>query len=281
MKRSWGMAEQMESAAGSEIDRPHPARVYDYFLGGKDNYLADRLAAEAVLEGYPDGRLGPQENRAFMGRAVEFLVREAGIRQFLDIGTGIPTSPNLHEVAQRIAPDTRVLYVDNDPVVLVHARALLASDPRGVTEYLNADLRDPWSILRSREFRRTLDLTQPVALCLIAVLHFLGHEDDPYRIVRELLAALPSGSYVVVTHATEDYNPQMAKMAATYRAQGMPASPRSRAEVTRFFEASEMEMVPPGLEVVHRWRPDEQSEDKRHLFGNERINWYGGVGRKP
>src|SRR5688572_19353551 len=172
-------------------DRPHPARVYDYLLGGKDNFEADRIAAEQGLKANPDGRIPPRENRAFLGRAVRYLAAEAGIRQFLDIGTGIPTAPNVHQVAQSVAPDARIVYVDNDPMVLTHARALLTGDPAGRTEYIDSDLHDIDAILGSPTLRSTIDLDQPVALLLIAVMHLVGDDDDPYGIVTRLLDALP------------------------------------------------------------------------------------------
>ncbi|ABW12495.1 protein of unknown function DUF574 [Parafrankia sp. EAN1pec] len=180
--------------------------MYDYYLGGKDNFPADREAAEQVIGTFPSVRALARQNRSFMTRATRYLAGEMGIRQFLDIGTGIPTSPNLHEVAQSLVPAARVVYADNDPIVLAHARALLASSPQGRTVYLDADLRDPESILDSPQLRETLDLTQPVALSLVAILHFIKG-DEPYAIVRRLLDALPAGSYLVLTHGTADLDP--------------------------------------------------------------------------
>jgi len=176
----------------------HPARVYDYWLGGKDNFPADREAAERAIAALPIIRVAARANRAFLGRAVRYLAAEAGIRQFLDIGTGLPTSPNVHEVAQAVAPESRIVYVDNDPIVLVHARALLTSGPQGVTSYVDADLRDPDTILRA--VAKTLDFTQPMAVMLVAILQFIAAAEDPHAIVARLLAAVPSGSYLVLSH---------------------------------------------------------------------------------
>ncbi len=174
-----------------QIERPHPARVYDYLLGGKDNYAADRAAAGEGLKANPNSRIPPRENRAFLRRAVRFLAREAGISQFLDIGTGIPTSPNVHEVAQDIEPQARVVYVDNDPIVLTHARALLTSSPAGKVAYTDSDLRDVGKILSSPVLNEALDLSRPVALLLIAIMHFIPDADDPYGLSGRLLAGLP------------------------------------------------------------------------------------------
>src|SRR5512135_1006887 len=169
---------------GIDVTRPHPARIYDYFLGGKDNFAADRETAGQVLRNWPTVRTAARENRAFVNRAVRYLAAEAGIRQFLDIGSGLPTASNVHEVAQSIAPECRVVYVDNDPIVLAHARALLTSHPDGHCAYLDADLRRPEGILHHPALERTLDLSQPVALMLVALLHFVPDEDQPGRIVQ-------------------------------------------------------------------------------------------------
>ena len=189
------------------MDRPHPARVYDYLLGGKDNFAADRAAAQAGLEANPNSRIPPRENRAFLRRVVRYLARDAGISQFLDIGTGIPTSPNVHEIAQDADPQARVVYVDNDPIVLAHARALLISGPVGKTAYIDADVRDVGRILSSAVLRQTLDMNQPVGLLLIAVMHFIADEDDPWDLAARLLAELPAGSYLALSHLTGDSGP--------------------------------------------------------------------------
>ncbi len=180
----------------AEIDtsRPHPARMYDYYIGGKNHFAADRAVADAALAHWPSGRIGLRENRRFLGRAVRYLAAEAGIRQFLDIGSGLPTTANVHEIAQAVDPSCRVVYVDNDPMVLVHARALLTSAPEGRTAYIQADLRSPLDILSSPVVRSVLDFDQPVALMLVAVLHFLREEDKAEAVLKTLLDALPPGS---------------------------------------------------------------------------------------
>src|SRR5215472_378694 len=188
----------------------HPARVYDYWLGGKDNFEADRLAGEATIAAYPAIRASARANRAFLARSVRYLA-EAGVRQFLDIGTGLPTANNTHEVAQSVVPDSRIVYVDNDPLVLSHARALLTSSPEGATAYLDADLRDTDRILKLAA--GTLDFTQPVAIMLLAILHYIPDTGEAQRIVARLVDAVPSGSYLVISHAASDISPeQMAEM---------------------------------------------------------------------
>ena len=229
----------------------HPARRYDYWLGGKDNFAADRESGDAIAAAFPTVRTAVIENRRFVRRATAFLAGHAGIRQFLDIGTGIPTSPNVHEVAQGIAPASRVVYVDNDPIVLAHARALLVSSVAGATAYLDADLRDPDKILGNADLRETLDLSQPVALMLAVVLHFIPDEDDPYGIVARLVSALPKGSYLVMSHATNDFlTPE--EVAEIVAGRYGPFFARSEAEFTRFFEG--LDLVPPGIVSVAEWR---------------------------
>ncbi|KJE20847.1 S-adenosyl methyltransferase [Frankia torreyi] len=263
-------------SADLKMDIPHSARVYDYFLGGKDNFPADRAAAEQIISVFPDVQNTTQQNRAFMLRATRYLAGEAGVRQFLDIGTGIPTSPNLHEVAQGLAPDSRVVYVDNDPIVLVHARALLTSSPEGRTAYVDADFHDPARILASAEVRDTFDLDQPVVLSLIGMLHFIPDEGDPYGLVRTLTDALPSGSFLSLTHGTADFAPEEAESAAEiYRQQGIPTRLRSRDEVLRFFEG--FDFVDPGLVNVLRWRADGTTDG----LADAQVGTYGGVARKP
>src|SRR6201992_1347978 len=188
-----------------DASRAHPARMYDYLLGGKDHFAADRDAIGQLLKAVPTARTGARENRAFLGRAVRYLVAEAGIRQFLDIGSGLPTANNVHEVAQRIAPESRIAYVDNDPIVMAHARALLTSHASGRTVYIQADLHDPEAILQHPRVRETIDFGQPVALMLVAVLHFFPDADRPADIVATLLKALPPGSYLVASHGTAAY----------------------------------------------------------------------------
>ncbi|GAA3383313.1 SAM-dependent methyltransferase [Cryptosporangium minutisporangium] len=254
----------------------HPARRYDYWLGGKDNFAADRRSADAIARLAPLVPTWARENRWFMRRVVAYLAREAGIRQFLDIGTGIPTSPNLHEVVQDIAPDSRVLYVDNDPIVLAHARALLTSGPLGRTAYLDADLADPDAILNSDEVAATLDFTQPVALSLIAVLHFFHDAQDPHGIVRRLVGALPSGSYLAISHNTWDYLPAT-KRAALESAVKDDGQCRERAEFTRFFDG--LELVDPGVVVLSEWRRDDTAD--LPLPEAWEISAYGAVARVP
>ncbi|WP_030870854.1 SAM-dependent methyltransferase [Streptomyces sp. NRRL S-37] len=234
--------------------KAHPARVYDVFLGGKDHYPADLSAAAAGLAANPRGYLDVRHNRDFLRRAVNRLVADDGIRQFLDIGTGLPTAENVHQIAQRVAPESRVVYVDNDPVVLAHARALLTSGPEGRTDYLDADLKDPAAILERAA--KTLDFDRPVALCLVAVLHFV-EDEEAYPIVRELVGALPSGSRVVLSHLTEDLNPESIRaVQRTYTERGFTFVLRTRAQVERFFTENSLDVVDPGVVPVHHWRPD-------------------------
>ncbi|WP_317620733.1 SAM-dependent methyltransferase [Actinoplanes sp. KI2] len=255
------------------MDRAHPARVYDYLLGGKDNFAVDRAAAEEGLKANPNAATAPLQNRAFMRRAVRWLAADAGIRQFLDIGTGLPTSPNVHEVAQGVDPAARIVYVDNDPLVLTHARALLTSAPAGHTAYVDSDLSDVDRVLAGA--RDNLDLSRPVALLLFAILHFFEDDADPYGLVAKLLAALPSGSYLVVSHVTADHEPQKwARFVEVMRRQGMPSHLRSRAEVTRFFDG--LDLVDPGVVPILQWRPTEPAE-----LTDAQVALYGGVGRKP
>ncbi|MEU3247888.1 MULTISPECIES: SAM-dependent methyltransferase [unclassified Streptomyces] len=237
-----------------DTTKAHPARVYDVFLGGKDNYPVDRSAAAAALAANPRGYLDVRHNRDFLRRAVTTLTGDEGIRQYLDIGTGLPTRENVHQIAQRIAPASRVVYVDNDPVVLAHARALLTSGPAGVTDYVDADLKQPARILQ--EAAKTLDLDRPVALVLVAILHFI-EDDEAYPIVRDLVKALPSGSRVVLSHLTEDLNAENVRaVQRTYTERGFTFVLRSRSEVERFFTESGLELDEPGVVPVHHWRPD-------------------------
>ena len=232
----------------------HPARVYDYWLGGKDNFAADRVLGDAIIKAMPSTVAAARANRAFLGRAVRYLAAEAGIGQFLDIGTGIPTAGNTHEVAQAAAPEARVVYVDNDPIVLAHARALMDSHPAGATAFIQADLREPGKILADPALAATLDLGRPVALMLIAILHFFADEDRPRAIVAELLDALPSGSYLAVTHSTADFSPgEISGVAEATRQAGVRYTPRSQAEVAAFFDG--LGLVDPGVAPVLAWRP--------------------------
>jgi len=231
----------------------HSARVHDYWLGGNDNYAADRAAGDAVIAAYPGIVASVRANRAFLARVVRFLAAEAGIRQFLDIGTGIPAANNTHEVAQSVAPDSRVVYVDYDPVVLAHARALLSSSPEGATDYLDADLRDPGTILAGAA--RTLDFSRPVAVMLIAIMHLIVDTDDPYGIVATLLAAVPPGSYLVLSQVASDIQAeQMAEAAKRYnRLAHETQRHRTHDEVARFFDG--LDLLDPGVVPVQKWRP--------------------------
>jgi hypothetical protein len=258
---------------------PHPARMYDYWLGGKDNFAVDREAAEwsvaASAGGMQRARETVRANRAFLGRAVRYLAGQAGIRQFLDIGTGLPAADNTHEVAQREAPEARIVYVDNDPVVLSHARALLAGTPEGETAYLDANLNDPDTILRQAAV--TLDFGQPVALMLLAVLQFIPDAGDPHQIVARLLDAVPSGSYLVISHPTGDLRPGDAtEFQNRYNRSGRArARLRSKAEVSKFFDG--LALLDPGVVQADLWRPNV------HVAGRATsINpLYCGVGKKP
>jgi hypothetical protein len=233
----------------------HQARIYDYLLGGKDNYAADRAAAEALRQVNPDIESTVRANRSFLGRAVRYLAADAGIRQFLDIGTGIPTAGNTHEVAQSVAPESRVVYVDYDPVVLAHARALLVSGEEGATDYIDADLRDTPAILGRAA--ALLDLTRPVAVTLIAILHAIPDSDDPHAIVASLMDAVPPGSYLALSHAGADLlSPRVQhgieNVAGRMIRQQYAA--RSREQVARFFQGTDL--VEPGLVRVEEWRPE-------------------------
>jgi hypothetical protein len=231
----------------------HSARRYDYWLGGKDNFAADRESGDAIAAAFPTVRTAVIENRRFVRRAAAFLAGHAGIEQFLDIGTGIPTSPNVHEITQGIAPASRVVYVDNDPIVLAHARALLTSSEEGATAYLDADLHEPDKIISNAELRGILDFSQPVALILAAILHFIPDQDDPYGIVARLVDALPKGSYLVMSHATNDFLAPD-EVAEILAGRYGPFFARSEAEFARFFDG--FELVPPGIVSAAEWRAE-------------------------
>jgi len=255
-------------------DRPHPARVYNYLLGGDVYFDADRRAAEQGMKSNPHSRVPPRENRAFLRRAVRFLAAERGIDQFLDIGTGIPSAPNVHHVAQSVHPAARVVYVDHDPIVLAHAEGLL--DGTGETRFLKADLLDPRSILESPEAREILDFDRPVGLLLIAVLHFVGDDSDPYGLVAELLAALPPGSHLALSHLTGDFVPEAwAEVTEIYRRQGVTMRVRTKPEVARFFTG--LDLVEPGLQVLPRWHPETGEPPP----SDAAVSVYGAVARKP
>ncbi|GAA2093312.1 SAM-dependent methyltransferase [Streptomyces albiaxialis] len=251
------MAEQRD-VPRIDTSKPHAARMYDYYLGGKTHYEADVRAAEAVVAALPQIVPAAHANRDFMHRATRVLAAEHGVRQFLDIGSGIPTEPNLHQTAQNVAPECRVVYTDNDPIVLQYARALLHSAPEGRTAYLHGDITEPESILGSEELLGTLDLDRPVALSVNALLHFVPDERRPYGIVRELLDALAPGSFLCLTHGIadipdEELSGRAGDVIDIYRRGGTAFVPRTRAQVARFFEG--LELLDPGLTMAHLWRP--------------------------
>ncbi|WP_372492047.1 SAM-dependent methyltransferase [Kineosporia corallincola] len=252
---------------------PNSARMYDYWLGGKDNYAADRQLADLFLQKIPSMREMARANRDFVNRAARVLAAD-GVRQFLDIGTGIPTSPNLHETAQAVAPDAHVVYADNDPVVLAHARALMVSNEVGQVAYIAADLRRPERILSDPQLREQLDLDRPVALMLIAVLMLIDDQDDVQGAVAQLREALPSGSYLALTHPTADFDPPVVgEVTASARATGMTFVPRTKAEVAGFF--GDWELTEPGIVPVRAWRPDGEVTDPESAW------YWAGVARKP
>ena len=274
------MPSQLPASSAPGSERPlatyasiaHVARVYDYLLGGKDNFAADREAAEAAMRINPDIVSTARANRAFLVRTTTYLTSQVGIRQFLDIGTGMPTNNNIHEVAQSIAPESRIVYVDHDPIVLTHARALLTSAPEGVTDYLEADLREPGKILA--EAARTLDFSQPVAIMLISILHLILDQDDPYDLVSQLVNAVVPGSYVVISHAASDIDTgamiSMANRLNELMAQ--QAVPRTHREVAAFFAG--LDLLEPGLVRVPQWRPASVSDSA------VRAQMWGAVARK-
>jgi hypothetical protein len=258
-----------------EIDtgKPHPARMYDYFLGGRDNYEVDRAAAERVIGLIPEIRPSARANRGFLQRATRF-VADAGIRQIIDIGTGIPTSPNTHEIAQSVSPDVRVAYIDNDPIVAAHADARLTGT--GNTGFFLGDVREPESILGHPTLRDLIDFEQPVALFLVALLHFVTDKEEPARLVRTLAEALPGGSYLVLSHTTADFHdggfPDVIKV---YDSATATMNVRTHAEILRFFDG--FDLLEPGLVQVPLWRPDGEIPGPQEL---DRIGFYGGVGYK-
>jgi hypothetical protein len=252
---------------------PHPARVYNYFLGGEDNFEADRAAAEAAIKTFPKTAESARAARAFLRRVVRFLAAEAGIRQFLDIGSGLPSGENVHQVAQSAAPEARVVYVDNDPIVLLHARTLLTGTPEGAVAYLDADLREPENILR--EAAETLDFGEPMAVLLLGILHSVGDEYDPHGIVRRLTRALADGSYLAIGHLTADIYPEMTEFARALNERQLdaPLVLRDHAQVTSFFDG--LELLEPGVVQLSKWRPRSEAESA------EAAALWGGVARKP
>jgi hypothetical protein len=272
-RRGRGLPRSDVAPPGIDTSVPHPARMYDYFLGGHDNYEVDRYAAEQVIAVVPEVRAMAWENREFLGRAVRFLARQ-GIRQFLDIGTGIPGPGNTGDVAREVAPSARVVYVDNDPIVLVHASALLAGHDPLHTTVIQADLRDPDAILGHPSTNAVLDFGQPIAILLVAVLHFIMDDEDPAGIVERLKQVMAPGSYLVVSHGTSDIDPERAAEAvSTYNRGGARIIARTGDQIRRFFEG--LEFVDPGLVQLPLWRPDHEIADD--ISG---IWWYAGMARK-
>jgi hypothetical protein len=270
------MTDQGFSAEEIDTSRPHPARMYDYFLGGWDNYEADRTAATRVIEAIPEARVGARANRSFLHRAVRFVTSQ-GIDQIIDIGTGIPTSPNTHEVAREVSPDIRVAYVDNDPIVATHADARLANTPG--TGFFLADVREPETIIGHPTMSDLIDFDRPVALLLVAVLHFATDKDDPARILTTLSGGLPRGSYLVLSHGTTDFHPDgMPQVSAEYAKSTASLSLRSHGEITSFFAG--FDLVDPGVVQIPFWRPDGPDGAVPDPQLAPRIPGYAGVGRK-
>ncbi|HET6952077.1 MAG TPA: SAM-dependent methyltransferase [Acidimicrobiales bacterium] len=276
------VADRDERDLGSvEIDTSsaHPARVYDYLLGGVDHFAVDREAAERGSAALPGGveraRAMVRAQRAFLASAVRHLAGDLGVRQFLDIGTGIPNGDNVHRIAQHTAPGARVVYVDKDPVVLAHAHVLLRSTPQGATDYLQADLRDPGTILAGAA--ATLDLAQPVGIVLVGVLHLIGDEDDPSGLVARLLKPVPAGSYLAISHLASDGQPELAEaMRRVNETMSSPFILRSRAEVARFLDG--LELVGPGIVTLDGWHPPDTPPPTADGLP---VAAYGAVGRKP
>ncbi len=259
------------AAVDLQTNRPHSARVYDYIMGGKDNFAADRDTAAKVLADWPGLRTSMLRNRACMHRMARHLTG-LGVRQFIDVGTGIPSSPNLHEVVQETAPDAHVVYVDNDPIVLVHARALLTGTPQGHIAYIQADMRTPEALLSDSTLHQVIDFSQPVALTVIAMLQFV---EDAQGVVESLLEPLPSGSHLAVTIPTGELAPESERLAREYTNRGIPMYLRSRAEIERLFTG--LELLDPGIVPMPRWRPDPDEEP----LPDTATNMYAAVGRKP
>jgi O-methyltransferase involved in polyketide biosynthesis len=263
-----------EKAAPTNTSVAHSARFWNYLLGGKDNYAADREVAEQILAVIPSFRDTVRAERRFLARAVRYLASTAGIRQFLDIGTGLPTANNTHEIAQAAAPESRIVYIDNDPIILVHARALLTSTPQGATDYVQADLREPDTILQ--EAARTLDFTRPVGLMLLGILNFITDDEEAHAIVDRLLDAFPSGSYLVISHPTAEVDGDAIKwtMRLWNESGAAPIVARSRQQLIRFFDGREL--VEPGVVSCSRWRPD-----RTELGVPAEVFHFSGVARKP
>ena len=252
----------------------HSARIWDYWLKGKDNYKVDREVGDRIEEMLPDIANQAREDRKFLGRVVRYLAGEAGVRQFLDIGTGLPTADNTHQVAQRVAPESRIVYVDNDPLVLAHARALLTSTPEGTTDYIHADMHDPGDIIAGAG--RTLDFGRPIAITMLGVLWHVMDDDEASAIVNRLVQAMPSGSYLAINHPTlEVTGEKMATAIRYWNEYGKPpGTHRTPDQIARFFDG--LELVEPGVVSITRWRPDDTSSGEPG-----EIDQFGAVGRKP
>lgn len=258
-------------------DRAHSARMYDYYLGGKTNYAVDREAAREVIRAFPSIETVARVNRAYMHRAMRFLAGQ-GVRQFIDVGTGIPTAPNVHQVVQEVAPECRVVYVDNDPIVLVYADSLLSGTPQGQTAYVDGDATKPEEVLAAVKAEDIIDFDRPIALSLHALLHFVADEQDPYALVDTFVDALPAGSFLSLSHCTGDFAPApWQAITDTYARQGTSVRVRSRTEVARFFDRLVLEE--PGVTVGHRWRPEAASGPS--LVRDAQVSLYAGVARKP
>jgi hypothetical protein len=267
--------------AGTGIDTtvPHSARVWNYWLGGKDNYAVDREVGDAWMALYPEIVVKARESRAFLQRVVRFLVAEAGIRQFLDVGTGLPTADNTHQVAQRIAPDTRVVYVDNDPLVLAHARALLVGTPEGETRYLHADVRDVDDLVRGAE--EILDFTEPIAILMFGLLGHVKDTAEARALVGRILAPMPSGSYLAIADGTPTERSRAAEAEQVKKTGDIPYLNREPEEIASFFDG--LEWVDPGFGSVSLWRPEQPPHDVSVITSAppQQVDEYGGLARKP
>jgi S-adenosyl methyltransferase len=264
---------RMAQAYSFDTSVAHPARIWDYLLGGRDNFAADREAAEKVLEVTPVVAEVARADRDFLANVVRYLAADLGIRQFLDIGTGLPTANNTHEVAQRKAPESRIVYVDNDPIVLAHARALLTSDPRGATACVDADARDTGRILAAAA--ETLDFSKPVAVMFLGILLFIPDKDDPYRVTARLMDAMPSGSYLAISHGASDIQAVSAGEGRYNEHSAISMKLRTRAEISRFFAG--LELVGPGVVPLNRWQPDGAGAD----MAEQDLPAYAALARKP
>jgi hypothetical protein len=268
------LTEQHPASLGIDTTTPNVARIYDFLLGGKDNFAADREAATRLLDASPDVAAIARDNRSFLGRVVRYLATERGIRQFLDLGGGLPTQANVHQLAQGVAPGTRVVYVDNDPVVASQGLALLASGDDVAMVF--GDLREPGTILRHPDVSRLLDLSQPVAVLCTSTLHFIADEADPHKIIAAYRDQLASGSYLAITHGTREDGPadQRAEATAVYRRASSQLQLRPLPEVLRFFDG--FELVDPGLTWITEWRPEPGTAPTGRPHSMR-----GGLGRKP